>query len=319
LRVATALEELVDEQGPPWSVTLPVPGGSRALELQNECAFRAFAELRLGARPLEEPARGVDPRLRGQLLHRALEKLWQSLRGSVGLAAHDESALALLIEVRVREAARELFAGAAAQSGPRVSEREVRRAIRLIAELCELERDRAPFTVNAMELARRLDVHGAALDVRLDRLDELEDGTLVILDYKSGRSVAQRWQEEPLSHPQLLAYLLAVTGEVAALATTHVARAGVEFRGIATREGLLPKVGTGTRGRPSWPPGAWSQQLESWRSVGRRLIDEFVAGDAAVEPAPNACAICHLHAFCRIAEWPSTASEEGDEHEGGEP
>jgi RecB family exonuclease len=294
-------------------LTLPVPGGSRALELQNQCAFRAFAELRLGARPLEEPARGVDPRLRGQLLHRALEKLWQVLHSSAGLAAHAPPALAPLIEARVRAAARELLAGAADPTAPRVSEREIARATRLIAELCELERSRAPFTVRAMELPRRFEVHGALLDVRLDRLDQLDDGTLVILDYKSGRSVAQRWQDEPLSHPQLLAYLLAVqtlpvTGEVAALATTHLARAGVEFRGIAALEGLLPRVGTGTRGRPSWPSGEWARQLESWRGIGRRLVDEFVAGKASVEPAPDACAVCHLHGFCRIADWPLSAS-----------
>ena len=45
----------------PARVPGPAAGGARLLELQARCPFRAFAELRLAAALLEEPAPGPDP------------------------------------------------------------------------------------------------------------------------------------------------------------------------------------------------------------------------------------------------------------------
>ena len=58
--------------------------GLRSLQLQQDCPFRAQAEMRLGATPLETPSDGIDPRLRGQLLHKSLELLWRELQGQCG-------------------------------------------------------------------------------------------------------------------------------------------------------------------------------------------------------------------------------------------
>jgi probable DNA repair protein len=314
LRSTLPQEEFPDDQGPAWPGGQSLPGGARALELQNQCAFRAFAELRLGAVPLEEPVRGVDPRLRGQLLHHALEQLWRELGGSQGLAARDEAALEATIERCIRAAARELLESGGGDFDPRLVEREIRRSLRLIAALCALERSRPAFTVEAVELRRRVALPGAALELRLDRVDRLADGSRVILDYKSGRATPQRWFEEPLSHPQLLAYLLAVEGEVSALATAHVARSGVEFRGMANAAGLLPKVGVGARGGAAPSAEDWARQLAAWRTVARRLAAEFIAGDARVQPIAGACKHCHLPALCRISERPEQA-ERGAEDE----
>ena len=53
--------------------------GARVLELQSACPFRAFGELRLGAEPHEEPDAGIDRRVRGIVLHRALERFWAAV------------------------------------------------------------------------------------------------------------------------------------------------------------------------------------------------------------------------------------------------
>ncbi|MEO7807593.1 MAG: hypothetical protein ABIT36_13435, partial [Steroidobacteraceae bacterium] len=94
-RLATgqALERIGDEQGVPWSGNAPLPGGVKVLEEQGECAFRAYARLRLGAEPLPESAAGMDPRLRGSLLHHCLELLWAELRDSAGLARRTDAQL----------------------------------------------------------------------------------------------------------------------------------------------------------------------------------------------------------------------------------
>src|SRR5205814_10695185 len=37
---------LIDATGPPWTPAQPLPRGTRSLTLQNQCPFRAYAELR---------------------------------------------------------------------------------------------------------------------------------------------------------------------------------------------------------------------------------------------------------------------------------
>ena len=57
-----------------------VRGGSRVFAHQAACPFRAFAEHRLVARPLERLQVGLGPMRSGTLMHRALELLWRELR-----------------------------------------------------------------------------------------------------------------------------------------------------------------------------------------------------------------------------------------------
>jgi hypothetical protein len=46
--------------------------------------------------------------------------------------------------------------------------------------------------------------------------------------------------------------------------------------------------------------------------VARRLVADFVAGRAQVEPARDACNYCHLHGLCRIADGGGAVQEERD-------
>src|SRR6185503_14988327 len=100
--------------------------------------------------------------------------------------------------------------------------RECRRTSRLIRKLCALERSRNPFTVADTEFERTVSTAGAQMQVRIDRLDALESGGLAILDYKSGRRTQADWYGERPSHPQLLAYLVAIGSDVVAMATVNV-------------------------------------------------------------------------------------------------
>ena len=92
-----ALETLVDAELPPINADEAQRGGARLLELQAACPFRAQAELRLGARALEEPGVGVDAAERGDLIHRALAVLWQELGDQQALKALDPSGVVVAV------------------------------------------------------------------------------------------------------------------------------------------------------------------------------------------------------------------------------
>jgi probable DNA repair protein len=298
------LDSLADPVGMRWPAGRALPSGTRSLELQNQCPFRAYAELRLacGERPAAQEL-GIAPELRGHLLHGALQRLWKLLKNSGGLAAQEGSGLAALIKQCVSEAL-EALRGRESQPGSAAAfEREARRAERLIARLCELERERAPFTVAATELATSLTLGGWPLNVRIDRVDALSGGGRAILDYKSGRRVAADWYGERPSHPQLLAYLAALPEEVVALATVNVNAREVRFEGVARVAGLLPEVKAALGATPEvTSEEAWRLRQRDWLARIEQLAVAFGAGQASVEPRPGACKLCHLMSLCRIAD-----------------
>jgi ATP-dependent helicase/nuclease subunit B len=325
------LEAREDTSGAPFTAHGPLPAGTRALTLQNDCAFRAYAELRLGARASETAEPGVPMDQRGLLLHAALQLLWERLHDSATLGALTAGALAALIGECVAGAARTLAVevrgrrrrGRTVPDGqfdlfsvlsPALT-RECRRAEALILKLCELERSRAPFTVQAIEEVSELALGGARVRLRLDRVDSVAGGRIV-LDYKSGKPGSPDWFGERPTHPQLLAYLAALGNDVVALATVNLTAREVRFTGVAAAANVLPRV-------RSLPPvtGAaaldWALQLKQWRGVLERLIQAFLAGEARVDPAPGACDYCHLTDLCRIGTQagtePTSHAGEGDE------
>ena len=295
------------DAGVPWDGPV-LPGGTRSLELQNACPFRAYAELRLGCTPLGLSEPGVPADLRGQLLHAALQGLWGELGGSDGLAALAPQALRGRIEVCVEQAAEQLLGELSAPPSSAALARERRRAVRLIEQLCALERTRTPFTVRAAEQAVPLTLAGRRLEVRVDRVDRCADGSLAILDYKSGRPVRADWTGERPSHPQLLAYLAAFGPSVRALATVHLTAREIGFFGIAAEEGLLPELEV-LKGADE-PGDAWGARVAAWDALLERLAGAFAAGEAVVDPKPDACDYCHLAALCRIGELPGEAEGE---------
>ncbi|HEY8509360.1 MAG TPA: PD-(D/E)XK nuclease family protein [Steroidobacteraceae bacterium] len=295
------VEMLDDYAGLPWPTTFPLPSGTQSVELQNKCPFRAYAELRLGCTDVRAAEPGVPPDRRGRLLHAALERLWRKLQSSRALSEMSPEALDELIVACVRDAAERVL-GLTGDVIPRpVDERECRRAERLIRQLCEVERKRSPFHVRETESERTLEIAGATMKIRIDRIDEVPGG-LAILDYKSGRAIPGDWYGERPSHPQLLAYLAAVGDSAIAMATVGVTAREVRFDGIAASGDVLPRV------RPVLSPSgassadAWRERQHEWRAVVERLVRDFVDGRAVVDPMPNACNFCRVVSVCRIAE-----------------
>jgi ATP-dependent helicase/nuclease subunit B len=309
-------EALADATGISWNPAVPLPRGTRALDLQNTCPFKAYAELRLGSLRPEIAEPGIPALDRGTLLHGALEKLWGRLRDSASLGALSEAALGKLITQSVEGAALALLEQATskrrrqAQQGqldmfaamPRALARECRRAARLIRELCELDRERSAFRVESTEYPAELVLAGATVVMRIDRVDVLAAGGRAVLDYKTGGHVAGRWYDERPTYPQLLAYLTALGADVAALATIWVNSRTLRFDGVARDSGLLPGVRAVQAAAGAMPADAWRAQQNAWRVVLERLIRGFLSADARVDPKPGACRNCHVINICRIAE-----------------
>jgi probable DNA repair protein len=309
--------ESVPDAGPMPLAVPSVPGGARVLELQSHCAFRAFAEIRLSAMPLDEPQAGFDRRLRGIVLHRALQTLWSTLGTQTALATLGDAARKSRVAAAVAEA---IVAVAPAGSGERTVALESDWQCRAIDRLLELDLERPPFTVVETERPLSLPIGGLELRLRVDRLDRVGD-ELIVIDYKTGKVQNSAWRGARMDAPQLPLYAvlhparptgLAFAGIGASRAKyVGVSRDGEGFAGLqaATRFPLTEDRETGFE---------WTDVLAHWRAWLARLAEDFAAGRAEVNPklAAETCRHCHLGALCRVEPAsPENADEEVSDDE----
>jgi probable DNA repair protein len=297
-----ATDLLRDELLPPLFVPaegLALRAGAKLPELQRTCPFRAQAELRLGAVALQAPSSGIDARDRGTLLHYALEELWKQLADSRGLQAKSPDALGDLIATALTAATARLLRRTVLAPELRSLQREADRNSRIIRALLDLEKSRSDFTVEAQEQQIDWAVDGATLRLRIDRLDRLPDGSLVVLDYKSGKSAVVDLLGERARPVQLFAYLAALdaaaggAAPVAALAVLLLASDKVQFKGAADAGGRLPLS-------KRWKTDDWASGRVRWPQDATALVRQHLAGEARVDPLSDACRHCHLPGLCRI-------------------
>jgi ATP-dependent helicase/nuclease subunit B len=289
-------------------------GGSRILDLQAKCPFRAFAELRLGSAPLEEPVAGVDARGRGNVLHRSLELIWRSLADQEALRALAPEALQDLLETSL---ARALTEELSPDAGRRTLALEAEWQRAAIRQLLELERARPPFRVVAIEESREGVFAGLDLRLRADRIDHVADG-LVIVDYKTGRAETSQWRGARPDAPQLPLYALMQVRPVSAIAFAVAGSRAARYRGVGAREGIAEGIMPAeefmlTEDKQSG--FSWQAVRGRWAGWLASLAQAYVEGDAAVDPKqPQTCRLCHLSTLCRVApELGPDAEEAGDE------
>ena len=318
-RTAATLETIVDSIAPP--VAGDQRGGTALFRDQSQCPFRAFARHRLQARQPEQADIGLDAKARGILLHRLMENAWSRLQNQETLTAMTDEQRKTLAETLARDVIRESRKYNPLFLNERFAAMERARLARILDEWLQLELQRAPFSVVDMEAEMHGAIAGVEFSARLDRVDELEDGRRVIIDYKSGQASANAWSGERPREPQLPLYAVSYPEPVAALAYARLKRGkDFGFHGLADAEGILPNTMAFAQDRlakklldgadqPEASP-EWDELFNRWRDVLENLADEFSRGVASVTPQPRACDWCEQQPFCRIHEVNAQLTEQ---------
>lgn len=283
-----------------------VTGGSSILRHQALCPFRAFASNRLGAEALEVPHNGVSPALHGSLVHSVFEAFWKEVRNQAALLQMTPDALDEVVARHV-EAITEDESSLKHQAGLRRVEAD--RIRRHVSAFLLLEKEREPFEVRGFEQWVTTEIAGQTINLRVDRLDTLEGGEVVIIDYKTGEVKPAHWFGERPEDPQLPLYAVSAGEVPVAVVFAIVREAGHGYKGVVLREGLLPGLPPKKTSHSSQLVEAgenMAQTVTVWRQVLQQLMCEFLDGEANIDPksgtATCANSYCEMHALCRVHE-----------------
>jgi ATP-dependent helicase/nuclease subunit B len=301
------METVADHHAKPLDAAqqFAMKGGSGLLEDQSQCPFRALARHRLQVEPLATFNVALSAGERGSLLHESLNSLWGELRDAATLQALDDAGEKQLVKRAAQAAIAKVPRHQQRKLGTGYWRLEEQRIISLLHEWLSVERQRSAFIVAERELDMTLELAQLQIRLRVDRVDQLPDGSRVIIDYKSGRSSVQDWLGKRPARPQLLLYSIAEPESVAGLAFATVRPRECRYTGLG-RVAAAPGIGTdlGRVVDPAIGVNNWAELNESWRQTLERLAHEFVAGDAQVDPlTPASCTWCGLQPLCRVDDW----------------
>jgi ATP-dependent helicase/nuclease subunit B len=296
----------------PWPVEIDA-GGAEILRRQAACAFQSFATRRLGARPMDATDWGLEPRDRGSVVHEILAGLWDALKTHDALlAARTDNSLHALVQEHVALGLKKYRDRTLQHDWSQAYlDAEQERIISLMEDWLEFEADRAGFTVEAGEKKLPAAVGELKLQVRVDRIDTV-DGGRVIIDYKTGMLGGVSWDGPRPDEPQLPLY--AGFGEIENLKGVLLAR---------VRDDMMKFIGRVDDAKTVMPgdskltkPPYDDAMLQSWRSALLDLGRQFLRGEAQVNPKqyPKTCEFCDLSPLCRIAENdPVSSGDDADE------
>jgi probable DNA repair protein len=294
---SSKIEKIDDSIAPQWTGA-KARGGTAIFTHQAACPFQAFARVRLGADRLETAAPGLSPLDRGNLVHDVLAGVWKELGTHETLLTENSNYLNAVVHDEVESCIRKLVATKRALQEPRFAAIEKVRLETLVSDWLELEKERQPFIVLPPEEKRQVTFGGIDLTIRADRIDRLDDGTHVVVDYKTSRHGPSEWDGSRPDEPQLPLYSVTAGVPVAAVVFGVVKSGESRFAGLTASDGILPGV------KASTGDDALGNRIPRWREVLENLAADFRSGKAAVDPKQpqQTCRICGLQSLCRIRE-----------------
>lgn len=215
-------EYIADHVGQPWQKLEKndeniLSGGVSAIQDFASNPLRAYARRRLRIEPLRPVVEGISPLERGNLVHYLLEGIWGELCGSQTLHLIDAIERDLLIDKQLLRYIDSIFSRRFLPPSAKLIDLECQNIKRLIEHWLLLESKRPKFEIYALEKNIEVSIGGFKIKGRVDRVDRLEDGQLLLIDYKTGVIRANAWLESPLTAIQLPLYAVAINNNHSAL------------------------------------------------------------------------------------------------------
>ena len=263
-----------------------IAGGAGTIQRQLNNPLGAFITGRLGVRSLQPQAVGLPASLRGNIIHEALYRLYRDRPTRHDLSAWSDETL----NVRIADAVESAFLRHERNADDvliQLFRIERRRVSALLRQFVAVDKARGEFSIVAVEEELAFAQGGVHLKLRIDRIDRLPDGAMLVLDYKTGGRKSLVDGEGMPKEIQLIAYALALEDPVAAIALVNIDSREISFSG----------AGTGFTDDSNW-----HETLSGWKRLVKTACRELSDGDVRINAAQSVRAAREFNLLSRYTE-----------------
>jgi ATP-dependent helicase/nuclease subunit B len=275
---------VAEDNVPPITPDESLSGGAWTIQSQLTEPVAAFIGSRLGVRTLDEQTSGLSALLRGNLIHDALYSLYFDKPSQEDMASWTD------IDGRINRALDFAFSDRERNTDKvllRLFAMERQRVGGLLRDFMTLDMSRDAFVIASVEREIEFAEASVRLKLRVDRIDQIGDGGIAILDYKTGAEKKFLTSKGEPREIQLVAYACAVDEPVAALALVNVDSRTMGFNG----------AGTGFT-----DPDRWPEQLAEWSALVRSACRDLSHGDVRLNSTQAVLDARPLNLLTRFTE-----------------
>lgn len=274
-------------------------GGVSLLKDEALCPFSAFVKHRLKVSEMPTARMGFSPQQRGVVLHASLAFFWEKLKSHEALISLSQDQL----EQKVNECIETAFLVETTKDdiNPTLVEMESSLLSKTILKWLEIESERPPFIVHAIEKSEVVELGPLKIRIRIDRKDSIVDSDgdkIMVLDYKSGLALAKNiHMADTLTDVQLP--ICAVASENVDTVAYASLKPGAEIlSGLADPDSV--NVCKSRNNQIASAPTNMRQQVEEWRTRLESLAEQYASGVIDLTPSTSACQFCSGKLTCRI-------------------
>jgi len=303
------LEKIKDYKAPEiLGTNINVLGGFRCLENFHVCPAWSFYENRLHAKPYQEDDQEeISKMSRGNLIHELLEKFWKEHKNSINLAKMSEKVLLKSISTLTHE-----VMSSYQVSKPHISPSQIRLEgdyfkNLLYQWLCYEKLERPRFSVIESEEKYPVKIDRINFNVKIDRIDQYEDGSRTLIDYKTGSETPiSQWKKSPITSLQMPIYIV-FTGieNISAAGIGYIHNNDVKLVGLSSyaQEPIDGMITAFSKEKLKIHEDQWSDLIASWGVDIYKLASGYLSGDAKVTYGKeDELKYCSVKPLLRIAE-----------------
>lgn len=301
-------------------------GGTVLVDDTLRCSMGAYIKHELGFREIScDRSIGYTPKERGDIIHEALEYFWKEVKKitkSLGNTTDHESLITLKHEdiiALIDEGIETGFFWVCRDDIPVMLKGSEKKLImRTLMQWLEMEKDRTPFNVVAIEMTKTVMLGDFAVKVRLDRIDEVifpNSNLAVALDYKSGeneikQALASKFSSQlPLaslpnaSIPRSAKSQNEYNAEIDAIGYANIRLNNAKISGIGEGSDLVDLgVADASKHRLRSAPKGWGELKKHWKDSMITSISDYASGKLTYTPSKQACEYCPNNKFCEYSK-----------------
>ncbi len=270
LQDATGLTELRADSAPPVSPGEKVAGGAHTVQMQSSEPFSAFAHGRLRIREMRRIESGLPAAFKGSLMHQVLHAFLSDKPGFDIIAGWTDAEIGIRVDRAVSKVVKPAQVNLNT-THRKLLELESQRMRTILRNFVAAERLRPRFAIEHVENRIEFERFGVRLQLRVDRIDRLSDGSRLIIDYKTGMPKSLLDRDGDLLDLQLVVYALAAGGPIGGLALINIDSREIVYKG--------------TGGSVDWDARRrddWDMRLAGWITTAEGALRNLANGDVRI-------------------------------------